>query len=416
MHEVVAGATERDKSTSRNHPKGSGGASASRDYAAAPTTMDFHQLHQSWQKLGATDPRWAILSDPGRKGGGWEDDAFWHSGLEVGRWIARHLEGIDVVPRRDRALDFGCGIGRLSQALASFFDRVVGVDIAESMLEGARRFNRFGDRVEYVHNAQPDLRVFDDASFDFVLTLIVLQHMRPEYSAGYLREFLRAPRPGGVLYFQIPIEPFAGFAPTTTERTDGTAADSPLALAASCSLLPPQRDLAASEAQWYRIEVHNPGPHRLVASGPDAVEIGIRIDRFDGSAASKMEWHPLPHDLAPGERCSVLATVRAPAEPGLYVVAAQAGFRRTWLPHTRNMTAFSRLSVGPIANGRSNLPPPPPPVLAAPDGNELIEVYGTKIEDLYATITGAGGEVVDLALDAWAGYEWVSCHCTVRKK
>src|SRR5262245_43717062 len=148
--------------------------------------MDLDRLRESWQKLGATDPRWAILSEHGREGGRWDDAPFWRSGEDNVDWVARHLSGLQAMPKLERALDFGCGIGRLTQALVRHFAKVVGVDIAESMLAGARAANRHGERVEYVHNTRSDLRVFDDASFDFVLTLIVLQHMRPEYSAAYL--------------------------------------------------------------------------------------------------------------------------------------------------------------------------------------------------------------------------------------
>ncbi|MCY2957638.1 MAG: hypothetical protein NT107_11430 [Planctomycetota bacterium] len=31
--------------------------------------MDLDELKKSWQHLGATNPRWAILSEPGREGG-----------------------------------------------------------------------------------------------------------------------------------------------------------------------------------------------------------------------------------------------------------------------------------------------------------------------------------------------------------
>ncbi len=123
--------------------------------------------------------------------------------------MAQHLAGLGAVPSLGRALDFGCGHSRLTQGLASHFAEVVGVDIATSMLGVARKANRHGPRVDYVLNERPDLAVFPDASFDFVLTVLVLQRMRPDYAAGYLREFLRVLRPGGSMFFQIPIEPIA---------------------------------------------------------------------------------------------------------------------------------------------------------------------------------------------------------------
>ena len=48
----------------------------------------------------------------------------------------------------------------MTQALAGHFDEVVGVDIAGSMLDHARRLNRVGNRCRYVHNEAPNLERF----------------------------------------------------------------------------------------------------------------------------------------------------------------------------------------------------------------------------------------------------------------
>lgn len=112
------------------------------------------------------------------------------------------VEGRGIEFRRGRALDFGCAVGRLTQALADHFDAVVGVDIADSMVERAREFNRHGDRVTYIVNTAPHLAVFDSESFDFIYTNKVLQHIPPEHQLGYMSEFVRLLRPGGVAIFQ----------------------------------------------------------------------------------------------------------------------------------------------------------------------------------------------------------------------
>ena len=43
-------------------------------------------------------------------------------------------------------------------------------------------------------------------AFDFVYSSLVLQHMKPEYSQNYIKEFLRILAPGGLVYFQLPAE------------------------------------------------------------------------------------------------------------------------------------------------------------------------------------------------------------------
>ena len=81
--------------------------------------------------------------------------------LETGareiRDVMSYVEGLSIPLRRRRALDFGCGVGRLTQALVRYFDEVCGVDIAPSMIEWARKYNGCGDHCLYFVNASDDL-------------------------------------------------------------------------------------------------------------------------------------------------------------------------------------------------------------------------------------------------------------------
>jgi SAM-dependent methyltransferase len=108
---------------------------------------------------------------------------------------------------RSRALDFGCGVGRLCQALGDHFGEVWGVDISARMIELANARNRHGDRVRYVLNDSDRLAAFAGGSMDFVYSNLVLQHMQPSFARGYLREFLRILAPGGMTVFQLPSHP-----------------------------------------------------------------------------------------------------------------------------------------------------------------------------------------------------------------
>lgn len=150
---------------------------------------------------------WAILTDPAKAGGRWNADEFFATGVrEVGAFMEQGAIWRKPVARRS-ALDFGCGIGRLSQALAGHFDQVYGVDISPKMIELAREHNRKGARVEYLGNPAGDLSHFANGSVDMILSWITLQHMRPRYARQYIREFLRVLAPGGLLVFQYPSKP-----------------------------------------------------------------------------------------------------------------------------------------------------------------------------------------------------------------
>src|SRR5690606_28815861 len=61
--------------------------------------------------------------------------------------------------------------------------------------------------VSFRHVTSGDLREFSDTTFDFVFTDIVFQHMRNEFTLGYLREMYRVLKKRGVLVFQLPSKP-----------------------------------------------------------------------------------------------------------------------------------------------------------------------------------------------------------------
>lgn len=159
-------------------------------------------LRRNWEKMGAQDAMYAILSKSGKKGR-WDVHEF----MEVGRTdIARRMARLASLPvsfGRSRALDFGCGIGRLTFALAEHFQQVDGVDISEEMVAKARGLNPAPDRV-HLHQSESERLPFDDSTFDFVYCHLVLQHMKTRFALSYVREFVRVLRTGGLAYFQAP--------------------------------------------------------------------------------------------------------------------------------------------------------------------------------------------------------------------
>lgn len=169
--------------------------------------MRLARLQRHWDEFGRRDPYWAILTDPAKKGNRWNLEEFFRTGehevADVLAWVA----SLGVQVRGQRALDFGCGAGRISQALAVHFDQVIGVDIAPSMIALANQHNRHGDRCRYVLNEQADLRQFQSRSVDFIYSRLVLQHVRPDAIRAYIAEFVRLLDAGGVAVFNVPAAP-----------------------------------------------------------------------------------------------------------------------------------------------------------------------------------------------------------------
>ena len=156
--------------------------------------------------------------------------------------------GIEVA--RGRALDFGCGVGRLTQALASHFDRVDGVDISETMVRLANEHNRWPDRVQYHVNTTDDLGLFDDESFDFVLTIIVLQHNPPDVARRYIAEFVRILRPGGIAVFDLTSTLANVSLPAGAHQGALELLDAPSALAPGESATATVRVTNTSDVDW----------------------------------------------------------------------------------------------------------------------------------------------------------------------
>lgn len=168
---------------------------------------DLRTVQARWDDLGRDDPMWAVLTDRTRAGNRWDVDEFLSTGEVEIDGVFRDLARMGVEPR-GRALDFGCGAGRLVHGLARHMDEVVGVDIAASMIRTAEEINRNGERCRFLLNTRADLSILDGQQFDLVYSCRVLQHMPPSLSRRYIGDLVRAVRPGsGVLVFQIPAAP-----------------------------------------------------------------------------------------------------------------------------------------------------------------------------------------------------------------
>jgi len=166
--------------------------------------VELNRQKRHWDQLATEDPLWAILTDPAKRNGLWDVGQFFATGVQEIAAVMRTAQSLGHPAERRTALDFGCGVGRLTQPLAAFFDHVTGVDVSPAMLDLARRFNREANRCVYVLNATDDLRQFGDGTFDFIYSGIVLQHVGAGNARRYVREFVRVLRPSGLAMFQLP--------------------------------------------------------------------------------------------------------------------------------------------------------------------------------------------------------------------
>jgi len=136
------------------------------------------RVTRDWNTLGETQPYFAVLTQDRflrERMSDADREAFFASGEAD---IDNIFDLIDFAPKT--ALDFGCGVGRLTRALAKRVDRVAGVDAAESMLRIAR---------ENVPSASFSSAIPNER-FDLIVSLIVFQHIPVNRGEALLDELL----------------------------------------------------------------------------------------------------------------------------------------------------------------------------------------------------------------------------------
>jgi ubiquinone/menaquinone biosynthesis C-methylase UbiE len=100
-----------------------------------------------------------------------------------------------------RVLDLGCGTGTLLALLARQYPlaRLAGLDADAAILKRARaKARRAGARAHLVQGSAGQLP-YQDASFDRVLSSLVVHHLATEDKALAFREAFRILRPGGLI-------------------------------------------------------------------------------------------------------------------------------------------------------------------------------------------------------------------------
>ena len=155
------------------------------------------QMRSEWNQRAREDANYYVAF--GRREQ--DDEEFFATGADVVRALEAELKRLT---RRKRALEIGCGPGRLLRPMSGHFDEIHGIDVADEMIERARR-NLANVRHAHAHHAEgSDLRAFSDGYFDFVYSYAVFQHIPSgEVVFGYLKEVERVLAPGGIAHLQL---------------------------------------------------------------------------------------------------------------------------------------------------------------------------------------------------------------------
>jgi SAM-dependent methyltransferase len=142
-------------------------------------------MTNDWQEFGEREPYFAVLTDERFLRDRINVDEFYATGDAD---VARLFADIGEPFHPKSALDFGCGVGRLTRSLAQRVPVVVGCDAAESMLRLARAA---------VPNAT-FVGELPDQRFDLVCSLIVFQHIPVAAGEAIVDRLLGMVNAGGV--------------------------------------------------------------------------------------------------------------------------------------------------------------------------------------------------------------------------
>jgi ubiquinone/menaquinone biosynthesis C-methylase UbiE len=169
---------------------------------AEPTQNVVEKMREDWNARALEDANYYVAF--GRRDQ--DDGEFQDTAQEVVHgleWEMRRLPA-GVTPRNRRALEIGCGPGRLLRPMSEHFGEIHGVDISDEMVARARQ------RLAHIPHAHAhvagnsNLEMFCGESFDFAYSYAVFQHIPSrDVVLGYLKETWRVLKPGGYMRCQI---------------------------------------------------------------------------------------------------------------------------------------------------------------------------------------------------------------------
>jgi SAM-dependent methyltransferase len=154
----------------------------------APEAM--RDTDADWRKLGATQPYWGVLTHPDYRTENLTPErleAFYASGRQYVDDVLDRFERLFGARPAGSVLDFGCGAGRLTEAMAERTAQATGYDISPGMLDEARKR---GGAALYVSELPA-------GPFEWVNSYIVLQHIPPVRGLALIEALLARVAPGG---------------------------------------------------------------------------------------------------------------------------------------------------------------------------------------------------------------------------
>jgi len=233
-------------------------------------------MRADWNARAKEDANYYVAF--GRRDQGFEE--FVSTGADVVRSLVAELRRLPTTryERARRALEIGCGPGRLMLPLCAHFGEIHGVDVSDEMIGRARQ-NLKGIPHAHLHTGSgADLAQFADESYDFVYSYAVFQHI-PSHDViwSYLSEAVRVLRPLGIIRCQV-----NGLHKTQEEKSDtwsGAAFTGGMLRDFARTLGLQLLALEGEGTQYLWMTLRKPGP----AVPPDRAPVLVRVTNAESS-------------------------------------------------------------------------------------------------------------------------------------
>lgn len=160
---------------------------------------------ESWRRWGRIDPYYGVLADPrfSRDRIVSNRATFFESGARFVEHVLSLFERHFGALPQGRALDHGCGVGRLTLPLSQRFEFLLGVDVSPDMLAEAARNCESADRPNVEFAGADDELSAAPGPFAFVMSHMVLQHIPVPRGLSILAELLDRVQPGGGFHIHL---------------------------------------------------------------------------------------------------------------------------------------------------------------------------------------------------------------------
>lgn len=159
------------------------------------------RMSRDWDERARAD---AFYYSTWKVGHRWEQEEFFESGeRDCELFVDPVLKELGVDAGSSGMLEVGCGVGRMTKALASRFDRVHATDVSAEMVERARGYCPELGNVNWELTDGFGFSSMGDGSLDFAFSFLVFQHVpQKDIVLRNVAEMLRVLRPKGGFLFQ----------------------------------------------------------------------------------------------------------------------------------------------------------------------------------------------------------------------